>query len=153
MVEYRAGVCSMNRSNEERRLSWPPVLLVILCWLALGGCLPKSVPLASLPMEHPTATDLNLNGIDQYHAGQWMEAFESFDAALQIDPDFVEAHFNVALALHQMDQHEEATRHFRRAGELDPRNGAIVNSALYRNHLGLSSTLEGHLSGGYRYQP
>ena len=103
MVEYRAGVCSMNRSNEERRLSWPPVLLVILCWLALGGCLPKSVPLASLPMEHPTATDLNLNGIDQYHAGQWMEAFESFDAALQIDPDFVEAHFNVALALHQMD--------------------------------------------------
>lgn len=32
------------------------------------------------------------------------------------------------LALHQMDQHEEATRHFRRAGELDPRNAAVVHS-------------------------
>ena len=104
-------------------------------------------------MEHPTATDLNLNGIDRYHDGQWMEPFESFDAALQIDPDFVEAHCNAALALHQMDQHEEATRHFRLAGEMDPRNAAIVNSALYRNHLGLSSALEGHLSGGCRYQP
>jgi Tfp pilus assembly protein PilF len=143
----------MNRSNEERPLFRWPALLVMLCWLALGGCLPKSVPLASLPMEHPTATDLNLNGIDHYHAGQWIEAFESFEAALQIDPGFVEAHFNAALALHQMDKHEEATRHFRLAGELNPQNSAIVSSALYRNHLGLSSTLERHLSGGYRYQP
>ncbi|HBP87884.1 MAG: tetratricopeptide repeat protein [Nitrospira sp.] len=143
----------MNRSNEERQLSRRPVFLVILCWLALGGCLSKSVPLASLPMEHPNATDLNLTGINQYQAGQWMKALESFEAALQIDPDFVEAHFNAALALHQMDRHEDATRHFQRAGELDPQNGTIVNSTLYRNHLGLSSTLERHMSGGYRYQP
>ncbi|MBA3967454.1 MAG: tetratricopeptide repeat protein [Nitrospirales bacterium] len=142
----------MNTSHEERQLCWRPVLRVLLGWLASGGCLPKSIPLASLPMEQPMATDLNLTGIDQYQAGQWMEAFGSFDAALQVDPDFVEAHFNAGLALHQMDRHEEATRHFRRAGELDPRNATIVNSVLYRNHLGLSSTLERHLSGGYRYQ-
>lgn len=103
-------------------------------------------------MDHPLATDLNLTGIDQYQSGHWMEAFESFNQALQIDPEFMEAHFNAALALHQMDQHEKATRHFRRAGELDPQNATIVNSVLYRNHLGLSSTLERHLSGGYRYQ-
>lgn len=153
MVEYRVGICSMNRSNEERQLSRRAVLLVILCWLALGGCVSKALPLASLPMEHPRAADLNLTGIDQYQAGQWRKAFELFYAALEIDPDFVEAHFNAALALHQMDQHEEATRHFRLAGELDPQNAAVVNSTLYRNHLGLSSTLERHLSGGYRYQP
>lgn len=153
MIENRVGVCSMNRSNDERQLFWRPALLVILCCLSLGGCLLKSVPLASLPMEHPTATGLNLKGIDQYHAGQWKEAFEFFHAALEINPNFVEAHFNAALALHQMDQHEEATRHFRVTGELDPQNATIVNSTLYRNHLGLSSTLERHLSGGYRYQP
>ena len=34
MVEYRVGVCSMNRSNEERQVSWDPLLLVLLCWLA-----------------------------------------------------------------------------------------------------------------------
>ena len=114
--------------------------------------LPKAIPLASLPIEYPIATDLNLTGIDQYQAGQWMEAFESFDAAVQVAPDFVEAPFNAGLALHQMDRHEEATRYFSRAGELDPRNAAVFHSMLYRNHLGLSSTLERHLSGGYRYQ-
>ena len=54
--------------------------------------------------------------------------------------------------LHQIDRHAEATLHFQRAGELASQNQAIVNSILYRNHLGLSSTLERHLSGGYRYQ-
>ena len=63
------------------------------------------------------ATDLNLIGIDRYQAGQWINAFQSFDHALQID------------------QHEEAARHFRRAGELNPQNATVVNSTLYRNHL------------------
>lgn len=143
------------RSDDEKSPLWWSLLLVLvmMCWLTLSGCLPRPVPLASLPMDHPKAADLNLKGIDRYQAGQWVEALELFDAALQIDPDFAEAHFNAALALHQMDRHEEATRHFRRAGELDPRNKAIVNTTWYRNHLGLTSTLERHLSGGYRYQP
>ena len=49
------------------------------------------------------ALALKMKGIE------WMEAFESLDAALQIDPDFVEDHFNAALALHQRGQQEEAT--------------------------------------------
>lgn len=81
----------MNTSHEERLLRWRPVLLVLLGWLMLGGCLPTSIPLASLLMEQPMATGLNPTGIDQYQADQWMKAFGSFDAALQIDPDFVEA--------------------------------------------------------------
>ncbi len=145
-------ILSMKRSNEARRLPWRSVLLVMMCGLAVSGCVPKTVPLASLPMDHPTAAALNLQGIDRYQAGQWAEAIELFDAALHIDPDFVEAHFNAALTLHQLERHQEATEHFRRAGELDPRNKAIVDSALYRNHLGLSSILERHLSGGYCYQ-
>lgn len=139
------------RSRQERSLPWQPIVILMMAWLALSSCLPKTFPLASLPMDHPKAADLNLKGIDRYQAGQWAEAFELFDAALQIDPDFVEAHFNAALALHQMNRHEEATRHFQRAGQLAPDNEAIVNATLYRNHLGLSSTLERHLSGGYRY--
>jgi len=140
------------RFRQERSLPWQLIVILLVAWLAFSSCLPKTYPLASLPMDHPKAADLNLKGIDQYQSGQWAEAFELFDAALQIDPDFVEAHFNAALALHQMDRHEEATRHFQRAGQLAPDNEAIVNSTLYRNHLGLSSTLERHLSGGYRYQ-
>ena len=98
-------------------------------------------------MEHPRATDLNLTGIDQYQSGQWMKAFESFDAILRIDHDFVEVHFSAALALHQMGRYEQAIRDFQRAGELAHQNKTIINSTLYRNHLGLSSTLERHMSG------
>jgi Flp pilus assembly protein TadD len=64
----------------------------------------------------------------------------------------VEAHFNAALSLHQLDRHQEARQHFQQAGKLGPENRSIINSTLYRNHLGVSSTLERHLSGGYRYQ-
>lgn len=142
----------MNTSHEERQLCWRPVLLVLPGWLTSGGCLPKSIPLASLPMKHPMATNWNLTGIDPYQAGHWMETFEWFDAALQIDPDSVEAPFYAGLALNQVDRHEEATRHIRWAVELDPRNAAVVHFRLYRNHPGLSSTLKRHLSGGYRYQ-
>jgi Flp pilus assembly protein TadD len=98
------------------------------------------------------ATDLNVTGIDQYQFGHWMEAVESFAYALQIDPDFVEARFHAALALQMLDRHEEATWPLRRAGELDTQHATIDHSPLFRNHLGLSSTLERHLSGTYRYQ-
>ena len=118
----------------------------------LGGCFPQSVPLAILPMAEPEAAVLNLKGIDQYHVGEWEAAFQFFQSAIQVNPMLVEAHFNAGLALHQLDRHQEATQYFQRAGELDPDNASIVTSTLYRNHVGLSSTLERHLSGGYRYQ-
>jgi tetratricopeptide (TPR) repeat protein len=120
--------------------------------LMLGGCFPQSVPLAILPMAEPEAAALNLKGIDQYHVGQWEDALQFFQSAIEVNPTLVEAHFNAALALHRLDRHQEATQYFQRAGELDPDNGFIVTSTLYRNHVGLSSTLERHLSGGYRYQ-
>jgi Flp pilus assembly protein TadD len=142
---------SMKRSMGARRLRWRGVLLVMMWGVVVGGCASKAVPLAGLPLDHPKAAELNLKGIERYQDGNWVEAFELFSAALELDSDFVEAHFNAALALHQMERHEEASEHFRRAGELDPQNQAIVNSPLYRNHLGLSSTLERHFKGGYRY--
>jgi len=127
-------------------------LVTVGCVLMLSGCFPQSVPLAILPMAEPEAAALNLKGIDQYHVGEWEAALQLFQAAIRVNPMLVEAHFNAALALHQLDCHQEATQYFQRAGELDPGNGSIVTSTLYRNHLGLSSTLERHLSGGYRYQ-
>ena len=135
----------------KRCPSWSGIVLII-CWMGLGGCFPQSVPLASLPLDEPQAADLNLKGIDWYHKREWVKALEFFQSALEVNPDFVEAHFNGALTLHQLGRHEEATQHFQRAGELAPHNQTIVNSILYRNHLGLSSVLERHLSGGYRYQ-
>jgi hypothetical protein len=59
-----------SKQNQKIRLPWQAVCFGLLCWLALSGCFPKTIPLASLPMDHPRAADLNLNGIDHYQAGQ-----------------------------------------------------------------------------------
>ncbi len=124
----------------------------MVCLVVISGCFPQPVPLAILPMEEPEAAELNLKGIDQYHVGEWEAALELFQSALRVNSSLVEAHFNAALALHQLDRHQEAKEHFQQAGKLAPDNRSIINSTLYRNHLGVSSTLERHLSGGYRYQ-
>ncbi len=126
-------------------------LTVLGCFLMVTGCITPSGPLAVLPMTSPSAARHNLEGIQQYHAGHWQEAKSRFESATQADPDLPEAHFNLALTLHKLGEHREATVHFKRASELAPTNKEIVESSASRNHLGLSSTLEKHLSGGYRY--
>ncbi len=141
----------INLFGREKRACCLSVMMVV-CLLVISGCFPQSVPLAILPMAEPEAAALNLKGIDHYHGGEWESAFQSFQSAIQMNAQLVEAHFNAGLALHQLGRHEEATQFFVRAGELDPENQSILTSTLYRNHLGLSSTLERHMSGGYRYQ-
>ena len=124
---------------------------VVLGCLVMTGCATPSGPLAVLPMTSPAAAQHNLEGIQQYNSGKWQEAKSLFESAIQAAPDLPEAHFNLALTLHQLGDHREATIHFKKASELAPANKEIVESSAYRNHLGLSSTLERHLSGGYRY--
>lgn len=126
---------------------------VVLGWfMAMAtGCATPSGPLAVLPMTSPGAAHHNLEGIQQYNSGKWQAAKSRFESAIRADPGLAEAHFNLALTFHKLGDHREATIHFKRASELDPVNKEIVESSAYRNHLGLSSTLEKHLSGGYRY--
>ncbi len=126
--------------------------LIVSGFLAMvTGCVTQSGPFAVLPMTSPAAAHHNLEGIQQYNAGKWKEAKSRFESAIQADHNLPEAHFNLALAFHKLGNHQEATIHFKRARELAPTNKEVVESSAYRNHLGLSSTLEKHLSGGYRY--
>lgn len=148
----REEMLLMKRLVPPRKIPMRFQLVTVGCVLLLSGCFPQAVPLAILPLDEPEAAELNLKGIDQYHVGEWVAALQFFQSAIQVNPTLVEAYFNAGLALHQLDRHQEATQYFQRAGELDPDNASIVTSTLYRNHVGLSSTLERHLSGGYRYQ-
>lgn len=117
----------------------------------MGGCATTSGPLAALPITSRQASRQNLEGIQAYRQGHWEAARQKFESAVQADPDLPEAHFNLALTLHKLELHDQATDHFRQAGTLAPDDRAIVDSTIYKNHLGLSSMLERHLSGGYRY--
>ena len=127
------------------------LLLQLGVSIFIMGCATTTGPLATLPMASPQASQLNLEGIQEYNRGYWGTAKKKFEMAIQADPHLSEAHFNLALTLHKLDLHDQATTHFREAGELAPDNKEIIDSTIYRNHLGLSSTLERHFSGGYRY--
>ncbi len=116
------------------------------------GCATKSSPLAVLPISSPTAAQHNLEGIQSYNDGKWQEAKSHFESATREDSNLPEAFFNLALTEHKLGLHEQAKKHFTVAGEIAPDNKEIVESSVYRNHLGLSSTFEQHFSGGYRYQ-
>ena len=98
------------------------------------------------------AAQHNLEGIKFYNNGNWKEAEKRFKFSIGEDSSLPEAHFNLALTQHKLGQHGQAKQHFKIAGELSPKNKEIVGSSIYRNHLGLSSTFERHISGGYRYE-
>ncbi|GJL66209.1 MAG: hypothetical protein NPIRA05_11800 [Nitrospirales bacterium] len=132
------------------KITWPFSFVVL--WVLMGlGCVTSTGPLATLPIVSPTASELNLSGIQAYNDGQWELAQQRFEDALRADDQLPEVYFNLALTFHKQEEHQQAIEYFRRAGELAPQNDSIVQSSVYRNHLGLSSTFERHMSGGYRY--
>lgn len=127
-------------------------LIIVGVLSMFTGCATKSGPLAVLPISSPTAAQHNLKGITLYNDGNWKAAEEHFLAAVKDDPQLPEAHFNLALTEHKLGRHDQAKNHFQTAGELAPNNKEIVESSIYRNHIGLASTFERHISGGYRYE-
>ena len=132
---------------KEMKVLWLGILLMV----AVQGCVSATGPLAILPIVSPKASELNLLGIEDYNNGKWELARQHFEEALRADNQLPEGHFNLALTLHKLEEHELATQHFEQAGKLAPKSESIVESSVYRNHLGLSSTFERHISGGYRY--
>ncbi len=129
------------------------IIVLGLITLLAQGCVTTTGPLATLPIVSPAAAEYNRQGIAAYNNGQWELAREHFEQAVGADDGLPEAHFNLALTLHKLENHELATQHFTAAGKLAPTNQSIVKSTIYRNHLGLSSMFERHISGGYRYAP
>jgi len=55
-----------------------------------------------------------------YRDGQAYEAKEQLRAALEVDPDYPEAHCNLAVILHAQSQLPEAQQHYERALQLEP---------------------------------
>ena len=57
-----------------------------------------------------------------YRHGRVVEARAEYEAALAINPDFGDAHLNLAAALGSLGSHDAAVQHARRATELNPRS-------------------------------
>jgi Tfp pilus assembly protein PilF len=111
--------------------------LAVLQW----ACAAASLPLSAPPGSNATAAQHNSEGITHYEMGHWSVARDHFASAVEADPNLAESHFNLALALDKLDLHSEAKIHFKKAGELAPRNSAITQSSAYRSHTTSSSSV------------
>ncbi len=90
-------------------------------------------PLSAPPGSDATAAQHNSNGIVHYEMEHWSIAKDHFASAVEADPNFAEAHYNLGLALNKLDLQAEATTHFKKAAELAPANSAIIQSSAYRS--------------------
>lgn len=77
----------------------------------------------------------NAEGIKHYDMGHWDVAGKHFGEAIMADKKLAEAHYNLALALHNQALHGDATPHFREALKLASDNPSIAGSPILINHL------------------
>ncbi len=123
-------------------------LTVVLSLAVLqSACAATSVPLVTTPGSDATAAQHNSEGIAHYDMGHWSVARDHFASAIEADPNLAESHFNLALALHKLALHSEATTHLKKAAELAPDNRAITQSSAYKDHTASPSSSYG--TGGY----
>ncbi len=77
----------------------------------------------------------NQEGIEHYNQHHWDVAQKHFAEAVKADPKSAEAHYNLALALDNANNHKSATEHFNKAYELGKNNPDIRNSGILKDHL------------------
>ncbi len=81
------------------------------------------------------AASKNDEGISHLVQKHWDTAAGFFKEAIEADPNLAEAHFNLALSLHKMGKHGDATKHFKKAKELASGNSKIVDNEILKDHL------------------
>jgi tetratricopeptide (TPR) repeat protein len=81
--------------------------------------------------EYPEFADVrNKAGLSLAMVGRLEEALEQFDAAVEINPTYAEAHLNRAIVLNDLERFDEAREAFTRAAAADQKWGGEVPSEL-----------------------
>ncbi|MBI3815121.1 MAG: tetratricopeptide repeat protein [Nitrospinae bacterium] len=84
----------------------------------------------------PDACHHNVDGISHFKEGHWDVAAKHFSEAVKADPNFAEAHYNLALSLDKQGKHAEATEHFKMALKHGAKNEMIQKSEILKHHVG-----------------
>lgn len=84
----------------------------------------------------PEACHFNVDGITHFKEGHWDVAAKHFSDAVKADPNFAEAHYNLALSLDKQGKHAEATEHFKLALKHGAKNEMIQKSEILKQHVG-----------------
>ena len=80
------------------------------------------------------ALECNNRGVALYYRGALEAALEAFRRAIEVLPDYAEAHNNLGLVLSKMGKEQEAVQAFQEALRLDPAMGEIYNNLGFLYH-------------------
>ncbi|MEE9164774.1 MAG: tetratricopeptide repeat protein [Nitrospinota bacterium] len=119
----------------KRFFKYSLVVFVAMMFMALTANFGQAAEKALAAPSGSAGAAKNAEGISHYDQGHWDVAEKYFMEAVKADPKLAEAHYNLALSLHNQDNHKEATKHFGHALKLAPNKPAIANSGILKGHL------------------
>ena len=96
---------------------------------------PSEGPLALPAESNPEANKHNEEGIDHWNQGHHDVALKHFNMASKIDGSSGEVHFKEAIAYDKVNQHGEATKHFKVAQQNANGNTLILESKILLAHV------------------
>lgn len=70
-------------------------------------------------------------GLEYLNKGEFDKAAQHFEAAIEISPEFYQAHNNLGVASIKLDRVEDAEKHFSRAVEIEPENVVGLKNLAY----------------------
>lgn len=116
--------------------------LMTLCLVLLvTGCAgpEKKAATAVLTLKAPAGTRAAAvaaveEGNRLFAQGQWEPAKIRYEAAITVQPDLAEAHYDLALALERLGNNKEATAHYKEAANLAPGHQIIWNAPPFRKY-------------------
>ena len=117
------------------------VLVMLGLVLVVAGCAgpEKKEAKAVLTLKAPSGTPAAAvtaveEGNKLFAQGQWEQAKARYEAAIKVQPELAEAHYDLALTLERLGNKKEATAHYKEAANLAPGNQVIWNSPPFRKY-------------------
>jgi tetratricopeptide (TPR) repeat protein len=134
----------MQTASFRRRGTRASRLLLLVLSLGLLACTEEAskpgrppVPTMAAPpgLADTEAGGKNNVGVSHLEMRHYEIAEGYFRDAIELQPDFAEAWFNLGVALDGIGKHDEATAAFRKAAEFGAHNPAIAGSEIVKRHL------------------
>lgn len=103
------------------------IIVGALLTVALNACASKVTPqlLAAPSMASERAKADNTAGIRAYQEGNMNQARQHFEAAITVEPELAEAHYNLGMTLYRLGRIGDGDHHFIQAANLAPGNKTI----------------------------
>lgn len=111
------------------------LLIMSICVTLAGPCSVPAWGQALYPLGGTKGSEAINQGIYSLNQQRWDTAVTHFQKALRENPQSAEAHFNMALTLNQMGQHQKAAEHFKKASEFGQMNSFIQNSPILQQYV------------------